>query len=73
MVIEMNPVIIQRTKRTLLILGVALLVGTAIFSIALLTGFFQLPEELIAGESTVHSIARVAIVGCLLAALGSFE
>lgn len=73
MVSKMNPVLIQRTKRTLLIIGIALLVGTAILVLTLVTGLFQLPEKLIAGESTVHSVARVAIVGCLLAALGSME
>jgi len=73
MVSGMNPVLIQRTKRTLFVVGVALLIGTAIVVIALAGGLFELPQNLFAGESTVHSVARVAIIGCLLAALGSME
>ena len=65
--------LIQRVKHMLFILGIALLIGTAIVAIAAVGGFIQLPEILIAGESTVHSIARFAIVGCLLAAIGSLE
>ena len=73
MVNEMNRTLIQRVKRSLFVLGIALLIGTAIIAIAVLGGFVQFPENLIAGESTVHSIARFAIVGCLFAALGSME
>lgn len=64
---------IKRSQRIMLIVGVALLVGAALLLISTLTGIVTMPENLIAGESTVHSIARVAISGCLLAALGSFE
>tara|TARA_B100001142_G_scaffold190895_1_gene189989 strand:+ start:1449 stop:1676 length:228 start_codon:yes stop_codon:yes gene_type:complete len=70
---KMNRVLIQRIKRTLFVLGITLLIGTVIISIAVVGGFMQFPENLIAGESTVHSIARFAIIGCLLAALGSME
>ena len=70
---DMNPVLIQRTKRTLFILGIVLLISTALASVAMVGGLFQLPEQLFAGESTVHSVARIAIVGCLLAAVGSMD
>lgn len=50
-----------------------MLIGTSIIAIAVVGGFIQFPENLIAAESTAHSIARFAIVGCLLAALGSME
>ena len=73
MAIEMSRALIQRTKRTLFFLGIALLICTAIITISVIGGFVQLPENLIAGESAVHSIARFAIGGCLLAALGSME
>ena len=73
LVCEMNRALIQRAKRILFFLGIALLIGTAIVAIAVVGGFIQFPENLIAGESTVHSIARFAIVGCLFAALGSME
>tara|TARA_B110000116_G_scaffold229641_1_gene211608 strand:- start:589 stop:810 length:222 start_codon:yes stop_codon:yes gene_type:complete len=73
MLIKMNRTLIQRTKRILFVLGIVLLIGTSIIAIAVVGGLIQFPENLIAGESTVHSIARFAIVGCLLAALGSME
>ena len=69
----MNRALIRRAKRTLFVLGIALLIGTAMIVIAMVGGFIQFPENLFAGESTVHSIARFAIIGCLLAALGSME
>jgi hypothetical protein len=73
MIGKMSRILIQRIKRTLFVLGIALLFGTVIISIAVVGGLIQFPENLIAGESTVHSIARFAIIGCLLAALGSME
>jgi len=71
--VEMKQALIHRIKHMLFVLGIALLIGTVIIAIAVAGGFIQLPENLIAGESTVHSIARFAIVGCLLAAIGSME
>ncbi len=52
----MNRALIQRIKRTLFVLGIAFLIGTVIISIAVVGGVIQFPENLIAGESTVHSI-----------------
>lgn len=69
----MRQTVIKRSQRILLIVGVALLVGAALLLAITLTGVVTTPENFIAGETTVHSIARVAISGCLLAALGSFE
>jgi len=59
----------KRTKSVLLILGVVFLVSAALLFISMLAGFTDMPTNVIAGESTVHSVARVAIVGCLLAAI----
>ena len=73
MATSMSRALIQRIKRTLFFLGIALLICTAIITISVIGGFIQLPENLIVGESAVHSIARLAIVGCLLAALGTME
>jgi len=64
---------IKRSQHILLLIGVALLVISALLLINMLTGFITTPENFIAGETTVHSIARVAISGCLLAALGTIE
>jgi hypothetical protein len=69
----MQELVMKRTKSFLLISGVVLLVGASLMLVSMLTGFTDMPVNLIAGESTVHSVARVAIVGCLLAALGSMD
>lgn len=63
----------KRIKTFLLIAGVALLVSASILLISMLVGITDMPANLIAGESTLHSVGRVAIVGCLLAAIGSMD
>ena len=69
----MKALLAPRTKRTLLIVGVTLIVGSGLGVIALLTGLMPLPDTLFAGESTLHSIVRLSVIGCLLAAIGSLE
>ena len=63
----------QRLKRVSLGLGITLLILTVLLVFFAVSGLVHLPEKLFAGESTVHSVARVAIVGCLLAAIGTME
>ena len=53
--------------------GLSLLGLASIALLASLSGFISLPETLIGGETTLHSIARVAVIGCVLAAIGSWE
>jgi hypothetical protein len=69
----MQEIVMKRTKSVLLIVGVVFLVSAALLMISMVIGFTEMPANLIAGESTVHSVARVAIVGCLLAAIGSMD
>ena len=69
----MNTVVLQRIKHTLLVVGVLLLITTVLLFVATLMGLVRLPEQLIAGESTEHSVARVAILGCLMAAVGTLD
>jgi len=73
MVSNIKQILNPRTKRLFFVLGIALLVVTALIAVAALAGLARLPEQLFAGESTVHTVARVAIIGCLLAAVGSIE
>ena len=62
---------LKRLQPWMLGVGVVLL-GIAAFIFALmLVGVVDLPTEVIKGESSIHSVARIAIVGCLLAAVGS--
>ena len=69
----MQELVMKRTKSALLIVGVVCLVAAALLFVSMLAGFTDMPTNVIAGESTVHSIARIAIVGCLLAAIGSMD
>ena len=64
---------LKRIKRYLVGTGMALLGLSFAMMALMLTGVFDLSEEFITGESTIHSVARVAITGCLLAAVGSQE
>lgn len=38
-----------------------------------LGGLLALPETILGGENTLHSLARVAVTGCMMAAIGSWE
>lgn len=68
-----NSMLIRRLQRYLLISGIVLLIASVVLMVTAMTGLVPLPDPLIAGESTVHSIARIAIIGCLLAAVGAME
>jgi len=68
-----NSTVIRRIKKYLLGSGIVLLIAALALMVTVVTGLIPLPEPLIAGESTVHSIARVAITGCLLAAVGAMD
>ena len=69
--IRVTSATLQRLRSLSFGLGIALLVLSVLICLALLLGLYRLPTEIIAGESSVHSIARIAIVGCLLAFIGS--
>jgi hypothetical protein len=63
----------QRTKRIMLGLGIFLLASSVVLLILIVAGIMQVPEKLFAGESSVHTVARLAVIGCLLAAVGTHE
>ncbi len=65
-----NTGVIKRIKRILLGLGVFMLIGSVVMVLLMASGLLHLPEKLFYGESTVHTVARLAVVGCLLAAIG---
>ncbi|MBT8422757.1 MAG: hypothetical protein HKN56_10750 [Gammaproteobacteria bacterium] len=52
-------------------LGFALIGLSVVLLAGLSTGQVQMPAALLATESAVHSVARIAVVGCLCAAIGS--
>jgi hypothetical protein len=52
--------------------GIALFLVAAVLMLSHSLGMVTF-DSLMPGESPVHSIARVAVIGCLLAAVGSIE
>jgi len=69
----MKFILNKRLKQVLLILGIGCLISALLLFIGMVSGLTPLPEQFIDGESTIHSVARIGIVGCLLAAIGSLD
>ena len=53
--------------------GMALIALSALALILNLSGLLTFPETILGSENTLHSLARVAVLGCALAAIGSWE
>ena len=52
--------------------GIGLLVSATLMGVLLSLGWFSF-SGFLAGESEIHMVARVAVLGCMLAALGSLD
>ena len=52
--------------------GIGLLVVATLMGVLLSLGWFSF-SGFLAGESEVHMVARVAVLGCMLAAVGSLD
>ncbi len=51
--------------------GLGLLVAAVGILLGELFGLVALPASLITGESALHSVVRLAVIGCVFAAIGS--
>ena len=51
--------------------GLVLLALAILVTVSSLSGLVTLPETFLGNESTIHSVARIAVLGCVLAAIGS--
>lgn len=60
-------------RKTLLIVGIGLLVPSALWLIGGLLSLVPTDAAAFAGQSGLRSIGSVAVAGCLLAALGSWQ
>lgn len=60
-------------KNGLFYAGLALIGFAAVVFISDLSGLLALPASVVGDETTLHSLARVAVIGCVLAAIGSWE
>jgi len=58
---------------TLHYFGVALIAFSIVLFAGFATGVVEFPEKMFPAESTVHSIARVGVIGCICAAIGSYD
>lgn len=57
-------------KKGLIFLGAFLLVLSVLMSLSVLIGLFDLADFDVLGHSGLRSIAAIAVLGCLLAAVG---
>ena len=57
-------------KKGFVFLGIFLLVLSVLISLSVLIGLFDLNDFEVLGHSGLRSIAAIAVLGCLLAAIG---
>ena len=57
-------------KKGFVFLGIFLLVLSVLISLAVLIGLFDLNDLEVLGHSGLRSVAAIAVLGCLLAAIG---
>ena len=63
----------EPVRKSFFYVGIALLVLSVLVLLGDVTGLARLPENLLDGETTLHSIVRLAVAGCVLAAVGCWE
>lgn len=61
---------LSNVKKGFVILGIFLLVLSVLISLFVLTGLFDLNHFEVLGHSGLRSIAAIAVLGCILAAIG---
>ena len=69
----MNTMLTTTLKRSLFRTGVLLIAVAAVTFIFDVSGLLSLPVTMLGDETTLHTLARVAVIGCVLAAIGSWE
>lgn len=53
--------------------GIALLIIAPCLGLGELLGLFKMPEVFLMGESPLKTYARIAVLGCVAAAIGSWN
>jgi hypothetical protein len=64
---------LSNLKKGFLFLGLFLLVLSVLISLSILIGLFDLNHLEVLGHSGLRSIAAIAVLGCLLAAIGCHD
>lgn len=57
-------------KKLSISVGISLIVISLISSLLIFAGFLQIDDFEILGHSGIRSVAAIAVMGCLLAAIG---
>lgn len=60
-------------RKVLVVSGTAILILSFLLFIVCLTGFLKFETFSLFGNSGIRSLASLAIIGCLLAAIGSWN
>jgi hypothetical protein len=64
---------LSNLKKGFLFLGLFLLALSVLISLSILIGLFDLNHLEVLGHSGLRSIAAIAVLGCLLAAIGCHD
>ena len=64
---------LTRTRKACVFSGIGLLILSILLAASVLLGVFELESFALLGHSGVRTLAGIAVVGCLLAAIGFFE
>jgi len=64
---------LTRTRKACVFSGIGLLILSILLATSVLFGVFELESFALLGHSGVRTLAGIAVVGCLLAAIGFFE
>jgi hypothetical protein len=60
-------------RKVLVLAGVALIVLSVILSASTLFGVLELESFAVLGHSGIRTLAGIAVAGCMVAAIGSFD
>lgn len=60
-------------RKVFVFTGVGLIVLSVILSIGTLLGVLELESFAVLGHSGIRTLAGIAVAGCMLAAIGSFD
>lgn len=71
--LKLQPEKFERTRKTLVVLGILLLAVSGILWVGSLLGIISMESLAIGQQSGLRTLAAGAVAGCLLAAIGSWD
>ncbi|MDX1405760.1 MAG: hypothetical protein R3192_14535 [Woeseiaceae bacterium] len=70
---KLHPEEFAGIRKTLIVIGILLLAVSGAFLVGSLLGIFSMEFVAIGQQSGLRTLAAVAVVGCLLAAIGYWD